>query len=208
MEKQTFLDEKEVKEIKEIILKAYQQKKGIYKISGENGSGKTTLFEKMVFGNDLPFLSKEYKKISSNISYVSQEIFSYSCTVKDYIKKYNDKIKVDNIIKLMHGFGLANIHLNRNFETLSGGEKIKVSIISNLLKESNYLFLDEPTNNLDNKTIFIISHDPRLVFDNYTEIDISSKKFSRFGFIEYESEGKKTNKNNNILNYRKNFFFF
>lgn len=50
---------------------------------------------------------------------------------------------------LLEGFGLEGNSLNRNVESLSGGQKMKVALSGVLLKGVDLLLLDEPTNNLD-----------------------------------------------------------
>src|SRR5699024_2372604 len=42
--------------------------------------------------------------------------------------------------------------LYKNFNILSGGEQVKVLLISLFLKENNFLLIDEPTNHLDIET--------------------------------------------------------
>ena len=42
--------------------------------------------------------------------------------------------------------------LYRNFNLLSGGEQVKILLISLFLKENNFLLIDEPTNHLDIET--------------------------------------------------------
>ena len=42
--------------------------------------------------------------------------------------------------------------LYRNFNLLSGGEQVKILLISLFLKGNNFLLIDEPTNHLDIET--------------------------------------------------------
>ena len=82
--------------------------------------------------------------------------------------EYETKIQ-----KILPVFNITEEILNRNFNTLSGGEKTIISLIRLLLQEPDVLLLDEPTNHLDiNKmiwlektlknykgTIILVSHD-------------------------------------------------
>ena len=88
--------------------------------------------------------------------------------------EYETKIQ-----KILPVFNITEEILNRNFNTLSGGEKTITSLIRLLLQEPDVLLLDEPTNHLDiNKmiwlektlknykgTIILVSHD-RYFMDN------------------------------------------
>lgn len=58
--------------------------------------------------------------------------------------------------KILPVFNITEEILNRNFNTLSGGEKTIISLIRLLLQEPDVLLLDEPTNHLDiNKMIWL-----------------------------------------------------
>lgn len=65
--------------------------------------------------------------------------------------EYETKIQ-----KILPVFNITEEMLNRNFNTLSGGEKTIISLIRLLLQEPDVLLLDEPTNHLDiNKMIWL-----------------------------------------------------
>jgi len=158
---------------------------GVYLLVGENGSGKTTFFEEIIFSyKGLFFNDEELKYIDQYdkynlFSYFYQKVPVYDCKVIDYIKKYNVSITNEAIENLLNRFSLGKELLNRRFDTLSGGEQVKTSLISVFLKNTPYIFLDEPSNNLDDgstaalkqlileeaktKRIFIISHDDRII---------------------------------------------
>ncbi len=78
-------------------------------------------------------------------------------------------------------FGFSETDLDKNADTLSGGQKTKLLLVNLLLRDPDIMLLDEPTNHLDSqacewlegyiksskKTFLIISHD-RYFLDNVT----------------------------------------
>lgn len=84
--------------------------------------------------------------------------------------------------KILAGLGLGNISFDRKFNTLSGGEKMKVFISIALATEPDLLILDEPTNNIDrnsldwlgnflsgySQSVLAVSHDPDFL-DRFVE---------------------------------------
>jgi len=139
-------------------------------IIGPNGAGKTTLLRTLyryykpltgcvtLEGNDIWQLDS--RECARRIGVVLQEkSTNFSMTVCEVITlgripfrkgfwgiKDDDGAKVINhvIAKLQ-----LNHLVNRNFETLSGGEKQRVMIARALAQEPDIIILDEPTNYLD-----------------------------------------------------------
>ncbi len=67
--------------------------------------------------------------------------------VKDVLKKINERKNLDELIKLLD---LKEI-LDKDFETLSGGELQRIAIAAASMKEAEYYFFDEPSSFLDIK---------------------------------------------------------
>lgn len=115
--------------------------------TGRNGRGKTTF---------LNLLLGKYEYEGSITASVNFEYFPYSLN-----KKSGTTSEVVNGILNKTGAPLWMIErelsllelqgsvLERNFETLSGGEQNKVLLAALFLKESSFLLIDEPTNHLD-----------------------------------------------------------
>lgn len=156
---------------------------GLYRIEGENGCGKTTLLELLLFGNDAEFHTAEEKKMYQRerynlFSYCPQKIVVNRLTVEKYITKGNHAVDRDYMLELLHKFGFENTILGQRFDNLSGGEQMKVSLVSGLIKNTPYLFLDEPSNYLDDastrllneilecesnkRCVIFVSHDERM----------------------------------------------
>ena len=112
---------------------------------GRNGKGKTT-FLKLLQGK------YEYKgTISKN---VDVDYFPFDVTDKDrmsieIVNEIASNIQDWEIIKELNLLNTDTEILYRNFNLLSGGEQVKILLISLFLKENNFLLIDEPTNHLD-----------------------------------------------------------
>lgn len=155
-------------------------------ICGKNGSGKTTLI-KIIASllqdysgtlriNDLDFHDVSKHSLRKLIATAPQVPYLFQGTVKENIILGNERAdieKVDQIMRQLHLEHLADRQVSVANNHLSGGEKQKISIARCLLRDTDVLILDEPTNTLDaqsldwlhnfientNKTLLYISHD-------------------------------------------------
>ncbi|MBR2884912.1 MAG: ABC-F family ATP-binding cassette domain-containing protein [Clostridia bacterium] len=96
---------------------------------------------------------------------------------------------------MLIGLGFLESELNLPMNSLSGGQKTRLSLARTLLSEANFLLLDEPTNHLDiesvrfledflkncNKAFIVISHD-RYFLDKVTNttIELENRKISLY----------------------------
>ena len=150
-------------------------------IIGEEGNGKSTLL-KSILG------ICEYAEISGNINLKGNRIGYLEQSINDdkldksvheflFIDENDYYDKINNLYKYLELISLRDEILKQKINTLSGGEKVKISILKLLLNEYDILFLDEPTNDLDietlewleefinntNKPIMYVSHDETLL---------------------------------------------
>lgn len=162
---------------------------------GRNGKGKTT-FLKLLLGE------YEYQgTISKNVEfdYFPFEVKNKERMTIEIVNEIAPNVEVWEIIKELNLLNTDTEVLYRNYNLLSGGEQIKILLISLFLKGNNFLLIDEPTNHLDTETrdnlvkylskkkgFITVSHDRNLldrVVDhiisiNNTNIDIQQGNFS------------------------------
>ncbi|MGX7111632.1 ATP-binding cassette domain-containing protein [Gemella cuniculi] len=116
------------------------------------------------------------------IGYLPQEVDSETLRISsfEYFKsEFEDDINYSLLYSLLENFNLEDYFFEKDITIgeMSGGEKIKFFLICILLKEPDLLLLDEPSNNLDVKSIewlekfikaskvaiIFVSHDERLI---------------------------------------------
>ncbi|EIO3400691.1 ABC-F family ATP-binding cassette domain-containing protein, partial [Listeria monocytogenes] len=184
---------------------------GIYTITGSNGSGKTTFIE-----NELKNNTNKVK----DVAYFAQKNWKYKTSVEKYL--HFPKTNPNLIQKYCELFSVDNYYLEKDIQLLSGGEFVKVELVRTLALDSSIIILDEPTNNLDNKSseilanilselaktkiIYLVSHDTRLehffdktIFVDKDRIEVSSNVEIEQNEIQVNS--KRVVSNGRILKY-------
>ncbi|ELC6125249.1 ATP-binding cassette domain-containing protein [Listeria monocytogenes] len=186
-------------------------KPGIYTITGSNGSGKTTFIE-----NELKNNTNKVK----DVAYFAQKNWKYKTSVEKYL--HFPKTNPNLIQKYCELFSVDNYYLEKDIQLLSGGEFVKVELVRTLALDSSIIILDEPTNNLDNKSseilanilselaktkiIYLVSHDTRLehFFDKTILVDKDRIEVSSNIEIEQNEiqvKSKRVVSNGRILKY-------
>jgi len=125
-------------------------------VVGPNAIGKTT-FVKMLAGNIEPSEGKiEYDlKISYKPQYISP---NYEGTVREFLEKnaqvlFTSSFFTTEVYEPLH----LKYLLDRQIDTLSGGELQRVAIASCLVKEADIFLIDEPSAYLDSEQRMIVS---------------------------------------------------
>ena len=123
-------------------------------IIGKNGTGKTTLI-KYIISLIESSNTDEQIKIGSNIKlgYIPQEIKfdNPKQTVYEYARSFY--VGEDNHLRsALFKFHFFDDDIKKRIEKLSGGEKVRLKLFELILKNSNFLILDEPTNHIDIET--------------------------------------------------------
>ncbi len=153
---------------------------GIYGIVGENGAGKSTLLNivnlmkkpksgEVKLNEQLVNYKKGIKDIKISTVYQFSDLHLFNYTILDDLL-YG--VKVHNIDtekakkEISYYFSIYDLDeklLNKPSYYLSGGEKKKIAIISELILHPDILLLDEPTIGLDSESITtIINNIPKL----------------------------------------------
>jgi len=143
----------------------------IYGFYGPNGSGKTTFMKILgliippdsgkiaINGHSASVNSLEVKR---KMCFVFQEPKLLKRKVKDNLayplKLRNEPIHQENINSILNKLSLnPHIFLHKKPHELSGGEKKRVSLAQKLIFDPDILLLDEPTANVDSKSLSVIT---------------------------------------------------
>ncbi len=141
---------------------------------GDNGTGKTTIL-KIINGIISPLSGRIRTGVNVHIGYYDQElhVLNPANTVFEEIREAHPDMNNTEIRNLLASFLFTGEDVFKRIDSLSGGEKGRVSLAKLMLSEANFLILDEPTNHLDmvskevlenalnsyEGTVFYVSHD-------------------------------------------------
>ena len=153
-------------------------------------------------------LKEKLEKLENNLNSDIKVINKYTKLQEKFINLGGYEFET-RISKVLAAFEITEEMLNRNFNTLSGGEKTICSLIKLILIEPDILLLDEPTNHLDIKriewlekflksykgTVVIVSHDRYFLDKVVNKIILLTKRgteeyFGNYTYFIKESENR------------------
>lgn len=198
---------------------SFKIKKGsLTALVGPSGSGKSTVFSLIerfydptngdILLDDVSYKNIHVEEWRQKFSYVSQDTPIFSGTIRDNILYgKNDKVTDDKLIEIAtfanaHEFivGLSdgyNTQVGERGNQLSGGQKQRIAIARALMRDADFLLLDEATANLDSdsekqvqkaintlihkQTTFVIAHRLSTIVDADQIIVLEDGRITGFG---------------------------
>ena len=128
-------------------------------VIGENGSGKSTLLE-VLTGNLAPDSGEVDTGQNTVFGYYDQMSMHLPLekTPLEYLSEIGEQIVLssDYVVtpaRFLELFGFPSSFHRLPIRVLSGGERRRLYLLSTLVKNPNFLVLDEPTNDLDIDTL-------------------------------------------------------
>jgi ATP-binding cassette subfamily F protein uup len=179
-------------------------------IVGANGAGKST-FLNILAGMDQPDSGKINKGDTLVVGYYKQSGLEFKPDMKviDVLKEHAEVIETSNGSKLtasqfLNHFMFPPKVQHSPVEKLSGGEKRRLHLMTVLIKNPNFLILDEPTNDLDLLTLnkledFLLSYGGCLII-------VSHDRYFMDTLVDhmliFRGQGEVKDFNGNYLAYR------
>lgn len=162
-------------------------------IIGEEGNGKSSLLKWMMcdklVSSYLHYTGEIHRQFE-RYSYIPQQFPQElePLSLNDYFFNFDDSMLIDYTTLYRYAeelqFDSERFSTQQLLSSLSGGEKLKIQLIKQFAQETDILFLDEPSNDLDlhtlkwlentiqtsPKTIIFISHDETFLHNTASAI--------------------------------------
>ena len=177
-------------------------------VIGPNGKGKSTLVKTIM--DLIPSLGGE-KMLGHQIEigYFDQDLaqFNSSNTILEEVwNEYPDMTRSE-VRTALGCFLFTGDDVFKTIDCLSGGEKVRLSLVKLMLKQPNFLIMDEPTNHLDlagkealenslkeyDGTMMFVSHDRYFINKLATailHIDENGATFYKMNYQDYLDRNK------------------
>ena len=177
-------------------------------VIGPNGKGKST-FVKTLMGQ-VPKLGGEYMLGHQiEVGYFDQELaqFNSSNTVLEEVWNEFPELTRTEVRTALGCFLFQGDDVFKTIDCLSGGEKVRLSLVKLMLEQPNFLIMDEPTNHLDligkealenslmeyDGTMLFVSHDRYFIHKMATAIlyiDQNGATFYKMNYQDYLDRNK------------------
>ena len=162
---------------------------------GRNGKGKTTFLNLLL--DKYEYQGTISKSI--DLDYFPFDVDNKNKMAIEIINEIAPQVEDWEIIKEINLLNTNSEILYKNYNLLSGGEQVKILLISLFLKDNNFLLIDEPTNHLDSETkknliqylknkknFILVSHDRKFLDEvvdhiisiNNTNIEVQSGNYT------------------------------
>ena len=177
-------------------------------IIGGNGVGKSTLV-KTIMGKVKPIDGTYQWGYNTDVAYFDQQLAQITgdMTIFDSFSNQYPFMSDTEVRRALGSFQFTGEDVFKSLSTLSGGEKVRLTLCKILHSRPNVLILDEPTNHLDivgketlenmlidyQGTIVFVSHDRYFVSkiaDRLLVFDENDVHFYQGTYAEYEETRK------------------
>ncbi|MCB1139638.1 MAG: ABC-F family ATP-binding cassette domain-containing protein, partial [Leptospiraceae bacterium] len=124
-------------------------------VIGRNGAGKSTFF-RMVLGEESPDEGEIIIRKGAIIAHLEQhDAWSVEESILDFMMRHTGA-EHWQCARTLARFGFGEDQLEEPIEAFSGGYRMRIKLASMLVREPDFLMLDEPTNYLDLNTQLIL----------------------------------------------------
>lgn len=178
-------------------------------VIGENGKGKSTLLKTIV--GQIPALGGNFAYgIDVEMGYFEQQMAQYTSeeTVLDDFWNEYPTLKQTEIRTALGHFLFSGDEVFKKISQLSGGEKVRLSLLKIFMRRPNLLILDEPTNHMDMigkqalekmlstyiGTVLFVSHDRYFIKEVATAMLVFEEDRVQYypcGYEEYQEQKTK-----------------
>lgn len=174
-------------------------------IVGKNGVGKSTLL-KLIATQLTPINGEILHNSRLKLGYYHQhsiEQLPLNNTPIEYIETIDPNLSVQIIRKYLGSIGLEGSVHNNKINTLSGGQKARVTLIALFVLKPHIILFDEPTNHLDIETIeslvksistyeggvIMVTHDIDLIVKTNSELwEIKQSEIIKTTYESYRAQ--------------------